>query len=260
LLAGVSVLLEGPVQHFIASYGYAAVFLLMLAESACIPVPSEVIMLFGGALAAGAVPGAHPALAGVIAAGAAGNVAGSYLAWAAGRHWGQAAVRRWGRRVRIREHDIDRSAAWFAKYGPAAVFFGRLIPVVRTFISLPAGFARMPAARFGAYTAAGCIPWTAGLAVAGYALGRNWQAVANGFHGATYLIAAVLVIALAAAVVIHLRGRRAGAGVSRQAARVPAGPAGQQPWLPPGPGRDWPRSAVSGRRCGRRSARPSSRY
>src|ERR1700756_2049805 len=91
------------VQHLISSYGYIAVFVLMLAESACIPVPSEVIMLFGGALAAGAVPGAHPALAGVIAAGAAGNVAGSYLAWAAGRYWGQAAVRRWGRWVRLRE-------------------------------------------------------------------------------------------------------------------------------------------------------------
>src|SRR5258708_1930071 len=171
-MAGTPVLLEGPVQHFIASYGYAAVFVLMLAESACIPVPSEVIMLFGGALAAGAVAGAHPALAGIIAAGVAGNVAGSYLAWAAGRHWGQAAVRRWGRRVRLREHDIDRAADWFAKYGPAAVFFGRLVPVVRTFISLPAGFAGMPAARFGAYTAAGCIPWTAGLA----APGTRWAA------------------------------------------------------------------------------------
>jgi membrane protein DedA with SNARE-associated domain len=179
------------VQHFIASYGYAAVFVLMLAESACIPVPSEVIMLFGGALAAGAVAGAHPALAGIIAAGVAGNVAGSYLAWAAGRHWGQAAVRRWGRRVRLREQDIDRAADWFGKYGPAAVFFGRLLPVVRTFISLPAGFADMPAARFGVYTAAGCVPWTAGLAAAVYALGRNWQAVANGFHGPTYLIAAL---------------------------------------------------------------------
>ena len=142
-------------QHFIASYGYAAVFVLMLAESACIPVPSEVIMLSGGALAAGAVAGAHPSLAGIIAAGVAGNVAGSYLAWAAGWYWGQAAVRRWGARVRVREHDIDRAAAWFGRYGPAAVFFGRLVPVVRTFISLPAGFARRPAGRFGAYTTAG---------------------------------------------------------------------------------------------------------
>src|SRR5215469_3134292 len=74
---------ELPVQHFIAQYGYLAVFLLMLAESACIPIPSEVVMLFGGALSAGAVPGAHPALAGIVVAGAAGNVAGSFLAWAA---------------------------------------------------------------------------------------------------------------------------------------------------------------------------------
>jgi len=224
------------VQHFIASYGYAAVFVLMLAESACIPVPSEVIMLFGGALAAGAVPGAHPAPAGVIAAGAAGNVAGSYLAWAAGRHWGQAAVLRWGRRAGLREHDVDRAAGWFEKYGPAAVFFGRLVPVVRTFISLPAGFARMPAARFGAYTAAGCIPWTAGLAAAGYALGRNWRAVADGFHGPTYVIAAVLVIALAA-VIVRRRARRTGAGDAPQAA---PGPAGGRPVAAPGAGRDWP--------------------
>src|SRR5215469_18322256 len=103
------VLLEGPVQHFIASYGYAAVFLLMLAESACIPVPSEVIMLFGGALAAGAVAGAHPSLAGIIIAGVLGNVAGSYVAWAVGRYAGQAAARRWGRRVGIREHEVDRA-------------------------------------------------------------------------------------------------------------------------------------------------------
>jgi membrane protein DedA with SNARE-associated domain len=228
------------VQNFIASYGYAAVFVLMLAESACIPVPSEVIMLFGGALAAGAVAGAHPALAGIIAAGVAGNVAGSYLAWAAGRHWGQAAVRRWGRRVRLREHDIDRAAAWFGKYGPAAVFFGRLVPVVRTFISLPAGFAGMPAARFGVYTTAGCVPWTAGLAAAGYALGRNWQAVTNGFHGPTYLIAALLVIALAAAVVVRLRGRGTGAPAARQDAGAPARPDGRPPRQPAGPGRDWP--------------------
>ena len=224
-------------QHFIASYGYAAVFLLMLAESACIPVPSEVIMLFGGALSAGAVAGAHPNLAGIIAAGVAGNVAGSYLAWAAGRYWGQAAVRRWGRRVRLREHHIDRAAAWFDRYGLAAVFFGRLVPVVRTFISLPAGFARMPAARFGVYTAAGCIPWTAGLAAAGYALGRNWQTVANGFHGPTYVIAAVLVIALAV-IVLRQRARRNRTDASPQATEMP-GPVDQQPSLPPRQGRDW---------------------
>ena len=198
-------------QHFITSYGYIAVFLLMLAESACIPVPSEVTMLFGGALAAGAVAGAHPSLVGIIAAGVVGNVVGSYLAWAVGRYWGQAAVRRWGRRLRLREHDIDRATAWFDRHGPAAVFFGRLLPVIRTFISLPAGIAGMDPVRFGIYTTIGCIPWTAALAWAGYAVGANWESIVNGFKGPTYIIAAIVVIALAIAVWRYLRARRAGA-------------------------------------------------
>jgi membrane protein DedA with SNARE-associated domain len=196
------------VQHFITQYGYLAVFLLMLAESACIPIPSEVIMLFGGALAAGAVPGAHPSLLGIIVAGVLGNLAGSYVAWAVGKYAGQAAVRRWGRRVGIREHDIDRATAWFERHGASAVLFGRVVPVVRTFISLPAGFAGMPAIRFGLFTTLGCIPWTAALAIAGYALGANWQSVANGFHGPTYAIAGIIVVAAAAAIVLHLRRRR----------------------------------------------------
>jgi membrane protein DedA with SNARE-associated domain len=204
---------ELTVQHFITQYGYLAVFLLMLAESACIPIPSEVIMLFGGALAAGAVPGAHPSLVGIIVAGVLGNLAGSYIAWAVGKYAGQAAVHRWGRRVGIREHDIDRATAWFERHGASAVLFGRVVPVVRTFISLPAGFAGMPAIRFGLFTTLGCIPWTAALAIAGYALGANWQSVANGFHGPTYAIAGIIVVAAAAAIVLHLRrGRRNDAG------------------------------------------------
>ena len=195
-------------QHFITQYGYLAVFLLMLAESACIPIPSEVIMLFGGALAAGAVPGAHPSLVGIIVAGVLGNLAGSYIAWAVGKYAGQAAVHRWGRRVGIREHDIDRATSWFERHGASAVLFGRVVPVVRTFISLPAGFAGMPAIRFGLFTTLGCIPWTAALAIAGYALGANWQSVANGFHGPTYAIAGIIVVAAAAAIVLHLRRRR----------------------------------------------------
>jgi membrane protein DedA with SNARE-associated domain len=203
------------VQHLITQYGYLAVFLLMLAESACIPVPSEVIMLFGGALASGAVAGAHPSLAGIIVAGVLGNVAGSYVAWAVGRYAGQAAVRRWGRRIGIREREIDRATAWFERHGTAAVLVGRVIPVVRTFISLPAGFAAMPAVRFGVYTTLGCIPWTAALGIAGYALGANWQTVANGFHGPTYAIAGVVVVAIAVAIVVRVRrGRRGQAGAS----------------------------------------------
>jgi membrane protein DedA with SNARE-associated domain len=199
------------VQQFITNYGYLAIFLLMLAESACIPVPSELIMTFGGALAAGAVPGTHLNLIGVILAGTAGNVAGSYIAWAVGRYGGQPLLRRLsegrlGRRL-LRERDLDRAIAWFDRHGNKAVLIGRLLPVVRTFISLPAGIAQMPALRFGIYTTLGCIPWTTALAVAGYAVGKNWESVVNAFHGPSYIIAAVLAVAVVIGVWRYLRRR-----------------------------------------------------
>jgi membrane protein DedA with SNARE-associated domain len=196
------------VQHFISSYGYLAVFILMLAESACIPVPSELTMPFAGALAAGAVAGAHLNLVLVIVTGVAGNVAGSYLAWGIGAYGGRAAWHRWGRYVLLRDDDIDRAERWFTRHGTKAVFFGRLLPVVRTFISLPAGLARMPAARFGSYTLLGCIPWTAALAWAGYAVGRNWGNVASALHGPSYALAALLVVLVIAAFVMLWRRRR----------------------------------------------------
>ena len=196
-------------QAFIMNYGYLAIFVLMLAESACIPVPSELTMLFGGALAGGAVPGAHLNLLLVVAAGVAGNVAGSYIAWGIGRYGGRAAWRRWGRHLLLRNDDIDRAERWFGRHGPKAVFVGRLLLVIRTFISLPAGFAEMPPTRFGIYTVAGCIPWTLGLGWAGYAVGRNWQAVASAFHGPTYALAALAgVLAVAAVVVLWRRRHR----------------------------------------------------
>ena len=201
-------------QSFIANYGYLAIFVLMLAESACIPIPSELIMLFGGALAAGAVAGTRLDLAAVIAAGVAGNLAGSYLAYAVGRYGGQAALRRWGRRIRLREHDLDKATAWFTRYGPVAVGFGRLLPVIRTFISLPAGIARMNRVRFVAYTVLGCIPWTAALAWAGYAVGGRWQQIADDFHGPTYAVAGLLAVGAALGIAVSARNRRAGAGAA----------------------------------------------
>lgn len=198
-------------QQFIATYGYLAIFVLMLAESACIPVPSELIMTFGGALAAGAVPGTHLNLVGVILAGTAGNVAGSYLAWAVGRYGGQPALNRLtqGKRLRLREHDLDRAVAWFDRHGGQAVLIGRLLPVVRTFISLPAGIAGMPPVRFGIYTAIGCLPWTAALAVAGYAVGANWESIVTAFHGPSYLIAGIALALIAVAAWRYLRRRPA---------------------------------------------------
>jgi membrane protein DedA with SNARE-associated domain len=195
-------------QHLIATYGYVAVFVLMVAESACLPVPSELIMTFAGALAAGAVPGTSLNLIAVIAAGVAGNVVGSYIAWAVGRYGGQPALRRWGQRLWLRNHDLDRATNWFARYGPRAVLIGRVLPVVRTFISLPAGIADMDPVRFGIYTTIGCIPWTAALAYAGYAVGANWESIVNAFRGPTYIIAALVVIGLIIAIWWYVRRHR----------------------------------------------------
>ena len=196
-------------QQFIATYGYLAIFVLMLAESACIPVPSELIMTFGGALAAGAVPGTQLNLIGVILAGTAGNVAGSYLAWAVGRYGGQPALRKRGRRLRLREHDLDRAVAWFDRHGNKAVLIARMLPVVRTFISLPAGIAGMPPVRFGVYTTIGCLLWTTALAVAGYAVGANWESIVTAFHGPSYIIAGIVVVAIVIGIWWYLRRRPA---------------------------------------------------
>jgi len=124
-----------------------------------------------------------------------------------GAYGGRAAWRRWGRYVLLRPSDIDRADRWFDRHGTKAVLFGRLLPVVRTFISLPAGIARMPPVRFGIYTLIGCIPWTAALAWAGYAVGANWQHVVSAFHGVTYALVAVIVLLVVAAIVLLVRRR-----------------------------------------------------
>jgi membrane protein DedA with SNARE-associated domain len=127
-------------------------------------------------------------------------------------------LRRWGRRLRISEHDLDRANRWFDRYGPRAVLIGRLLPVVRTFISLPAGIAGMDPVRFGIYTTIGCIPWTAALAYAGYAIGKNWNSIVTGFKGPTYIVAAVVVIAIVIAVWRYWR---------RHSNNEPAAPSGR---------------------------------
>jgi membrane protein DedA with SNARE-associated domain len=269
-------LVQHLAQNLITHYGYLAVFVLMLAESACIPVPSEVIMMFGGAMAAGAFTStsAPPSLIGVVAAGVLGNVAGSYLAWAVGKYAGRAAIGRWGRRIGIREHEIDRAVAWFERHGPVAVLVGRVIPVIRTFISLPAGFAGMPASQFGLYTTLGCIPWTAALGIAGYALGANWDSVAKDFNGPTYAIAGILLVAVIVILVRRRRARnasQAGSPVNAEAAgpngsALPAGmaaPGGHAGAPIPAPGwaggrpdqsADWPDRAAG--RPGQPGERP----
>jgi membrane protein DedA with SNARE-associated domain len=216
------------VQHFIGTYGYFAIFILMAAESACIPIPSELTMPLGGALAAGAVPGVHLSLALVIAVGVAANLAGSYIAWAAGRYGGQSAARRRGR-LDVAGGGLERAQRWFDRYGGRAVFFGRLLPAVRTFISVPAGFARMQPLRFGLYTVAGCVPWVTGLAWAGWAAGGNWHHVTALVQDAGYAVGGLGGLLVIAAIIVWARARararrRRRPGVADAASNIDTGP------------------------------------
>jgi membrane protein DedA with SNARE-associated domain len=181
----------GAMEDWIVSYGYVAIFLLMLAESACIPFPSEVTMLVGGWYAAtGDLDFFWVGTWGVL-----GNLVGSWIAYAIGRTTGRAILDRYGRYILIRSHDIDRAEVWWGKYGEAATFFSRLLPVIRTFISLPAGIAGMPFGKFSLYTFLGVIPWTFALAWIGVVVKDNWEQVLDYFNLPTLVIGALLVAA-----------------------------------------------------------------
>lgn len=190
-------------QDWVVRYGYLAIFLLMLAESACIPFPSEVTMLVGGWYAA---EGSLDLFA-VGALGVLGNLVGSWIAYAVGRTTGRALLDRYGRYVLIRSHDIDRAEVWWERYGEMATFVSRLLPVIRTFISLPAGMARMGFWRFSAYTFLGVIPWTFALTWLGAVVKDNWDSVLSYFDLPTLVIVTLLV---AGGVAFYLRRRRAG--------------------------------------------------
>ena len=191
-------LFDQLVTEEIAKYGYAAIFLLMVLESACVPIPSEVTMLFAGALVSAPflAPEHQLDLVAVALVGAGANLVGSWLAYWAGYAGGRPLVDRWGRYLLLRPHEIDRAHAWFDRYGQEAVFFGRLLPVVRTFISLPAGVARMNVWKFSLYTVLGCLPWTFGLAFLGYKLGERWDEVERFLRPVSWLVAALVVAAV----------------------------------------------------------------
>jgi membrane protein DedA with SNARE-associated domain len=183
----------------IARYGYVAIFLLMVLESACVPIPSEITMLFGGALVSAPflAPEQQLDLVAVALVGAVANLVGSWLAYGVGYVGGRPLVLRWGRYLLLRPHEIDRAHAWFDRYGDQAVFFGRLLPVVRTFISLPAGVARMNVWKFSLYTLLGCLPWTFGLAFLGYELGARWDRVERFLRPVSWLVAVLVVAGVA---------------------------------------------------------------
>jgi membrane protein DedA with SNARE-associated domain len=195
------------IMQVITSMGYLGIVLLMGIESACIPLPSEIIMPFGGFLVY-----QHPEqyniwLMGV--AGALGCVWGSALAYVIGATGGRPFILKYGKYVLIGRKDMDHADAWFKKYGDAAVFISRLLPVIRTFISLPAGIARVNFLRFVIYTFLGSFPWCLLLAWAGKALGEQWDKRLKAyFHGADAIIITVVLVAIVLYVYRHIKSER----------------------------------------------------
>jgi membrane protein DedA with SNARE-associated domain len=180
----------------INSLGLAGVFVLMLAESACIPIPSEATMLFAGF---------DQPLFGAVVVGVLGNLVGSWIAYAVGYYGRTDILEKHGAKLHIRPKDLARADDWFARHGEATVFFSRMIPVVRTFISLPAGVARMPFWRFTLLTTLGCIPWVFLLTLIGNQAGKKWTDWKDNLHYLDYAVAALIVAGI---VYLVLRRRR----------------------------------------------------
>ncbi len=200
----------------VATYGYVGIFVLTLLGSACIPIPSEVVLLFAGALASAGFaetalhqPEAGLSLVAVMVVALAGSMVGSWLAYWAGRVGGRPLIDRWGRYLLLRPHEVDRAHVWFERHGEAAVFFSRMIPLARAFISLPAGVARMDLGTFSLYTFLGNLPWTVGLALAGYALGEHWRSLERLLQPIGIVLGVLLIGALGWWIVKRLRARKA---------------------------------------------------
>ena len=186
---------------FIASWGYVAVAVLMAAENACIPIPSELILGFAGYL----IFAGHMSFEGALLAGMVGGLLGSLFAYEVGARGGRPFVDKYGKYFLVKQSHVNVAQDWFDRYGLKAVFFSRMLPVVRTFISLPAGFARVDSKRFFLYTIMGSLPWTAAILYAGMVLGESWTDLMEYGHEASMIFVVVAIIVIA---VLYLRWRR----------------------------------------------------
>ncbi len=188
----------------IQATGYPGIVLLMTLESACIPVPSEAIMTVGGVVARQGFLNFHL----VSLSGALGCTVGSALAYWAGIKGGRPFLIKYGRLFLIRPHDLDVADRWFAKYGQMAVFISRMLPIIRTFISFPAGIHRMNFWPFLALSFVGSVPWCYMLTYLGYHMEARWQTIQGYLHRFEVLIAALIVMGVAWFVWAHVRPRR----------------------------------------------------
>src|SRR3989442_1489496 len=204
MIARIIEVLSGFIVATISALGYGGVVLLMAIESACVPLPSEIIMPFSGYL----VSLGKMNLWAVSLAGAVGCVLGSLVAYWVGMYGGRPLIEKYGRYLLISHHDLDLADRWFGRYGEAIVFTSRLLPVIRTFIAFPAGVARMNLTRFVLYTFAGSLPWCLGLAYVGQKLGEQWnkdETLKTLFHRFDFIIGIVGILAISWWVSRHVK-------------------------------------------------------
>jgi membrane protein DedA with SNARE-associated domain len=211
--------ISGSITSAIGDYGLYAVFLLMLVD-AVLPAASELVMVYAGALATGAIAGQTVTLFGteiestgwayiaMAMAGVLGYTVGSVLGWTIGKVGGRPFLERHGRWVHVTPERLGRAEAWFDRYGDAAVLLSRMVPVVRSFISIPSGAIGMPLGRFTVLSFLGTIPWCFGLAAVGLALGSGWERFHEQWRYADYLVLALLALATLA-IVLRTVQRRA---------------------------------------------------
>jgi membrane protein DedA with SNARE-associated domain len=201
--------LTDPIVNFavdvVDALGLPGVFVLMLAESACIPVPSEATMLFAGFN----VSRGEYSLFAATATGVLANLVGSWLAYAVGYYGRVDLLEKHGHKLHIKPSHLRWADNWFARYGDATVFFTRMLPIIRTFISLPAGVARMPFWRFSLLTTLGCVPWVLMLTVIGREAGDRWETWKDNLHYVDYVVAAAIVLGVIYLIVRYRRGGRA---------------------------------------------------
>jgi membrane protein DedA with SNARE-associated domain len=190
--------------NVVGDLGLAGVFVLMLLESACIPLPSEATMLFAGFN----VSEGHYSLLALTAVGSVANLVGSWIAYAVGYYGRVDILEKHGRKLHIKPSHLAWADRWFARHGDATVFFTRMLPVIRTFISLPAGIARMPFWRFSVFTLAGCVPWVFLLALVGREVGSKWAEWKDSLHYVDYAVVALVVVGVVYLVVRNRRDRK----------------------------------------------------
>jgi len=184
--------------------GYSGVFLLMAIESCGIPMPSEVIMPFSGFL----VYEGRMDFWAITILGTLGNVAGSWLAYWIGYKGGRPLIEKYGKYILISKHDLDLADQWFKKFGEWTVFAGRLLPVIRTYISFPAGIAKMNFRNFTIYTFLGALPWTALFAWLGIKMGANWEQIREKLHNFDMAILVIVILAIGLYIFRHINNTK----------------------------------------------------